>query len=217
MTRKKLKTAAAWAAMVLLALVVTVVTCDGIVRAKAKGRLYDCVADVPHRTVGLLLGTSPVTPWGARNNYYTYRMDAAQQLFEAGKIDYVLVSGDNRTRYYDEPSMMRDSLVARGVPTDRIVLDYAGLRTLDSVVRAKEIFGQDTITIISQPFHNERAIFLARHYGIEAIGYNARDVSRFDKWLKIHSRELLARVKLFLDLAVGKKPHFLGKQEKIGE
>ena len=98
------------------------------------------------------------------------------------------------------------------IPEDKIILDYAGFRTLDSVVRAKEIFGQNSITIISQPFHNERAIYLANNYGIEAIGYNAQDVEYWKKKLKIHGREYLARVKMFIDLCTGKQPKFLGEK-----
>ena len=94
-------------------------------------------------------------------------------------------------------------------------MDYAGFRTLDSVVRAKEIFGQDSITIISQSFHNERALYLAKHYGIEAVGYNAKDVEYWKKKLKIHGREYLARVKMFIDLYTGKQPKFLGEKIKI--
>ena len=111
---------------------------------------------------------------------------------------------------------MRDSLIVRGVPKERIFQDYAGFRTLDSVVRCKEIFGQDSITIISQAFHNERAIYLAEHNGINTIALNARDLtSPRSKWLKIHSRELLARVKMFIDLATNKRPRFSGEKIPI--
>ncbi|WP_288317118.1 ElyC/SanA/YdcF family protein [uncultured Muribaculum sp.] len=189
--------------------------CFSIVKSNADNRLYSDVKQIPHNKVGLLLGTAPVTPWGVHNNYYDYRINAAIELFKAGKIDYILVSGDNHSTDYDEPSCMRDSLLVKGVPKDKIILDYAGFRTLDSVVRAKEIFGQDSITIISQSFHNERALYLAKHYGIEAVGYNAKDVEYWKKKLKIHGREYLARVKMFIDLYTGKQPKFLGEKIKI--
>lgn len=202
-------------ASILIACMATASICFSIVKSNADNRLYSDVKQIPHNKVGLLLGTAPVTPWGVHNNYYDYRINAAIELFKAGKIDYILVSGDNHSTDYDEPSCMRDSLLVKGVPKDKIILDYAGFRTLDSVVRAKEIFGQDSITIISQSFHNERALYLAKHYGIEAVGYNAKDVEYWKKKLKIHGREYLARVKMFIDLYTGKQPKFLGEKIKI--
>ena len=111
---------------------------------------------------------------------------------------------------------MKDSLLKRGIPKEALVLDFAGLRTLDSVVRSKEIFGQDSVTVISQQFHNERAIFLARHYGISAIGFNALDVS-INKGMKTQIRELFARVKVYLDFFTGKQPRHLGNRIEIPE
>ena len=192
-------------------------TCDILVRINAKDYIHDRVEDIPHNKTGLLLGTAPFTPSGEHNYYFDYRIEAASALFHAGKVDYLLVSGDNHVKEYDEATCMRDSLMAHGVPESRIVLDYAGFRTLDSVVRAKEIFGQDSITVISQQFHNERALYLAHHSDIHAVAFNARDVMRTSKWLKIHTREFLARTKMFIDLAIGKQPHFLGQKEPIGE
>lgn len=207
-----------WIGVIAIAAVVVVVlvivVCDGWVRGYACDKTFDTTDAIPHRTVGLLLGTAPITPQGEHNYYFDYRIEAAARLFQAGKIDYILVSGDNHDRDYDEPTCMRDSLVAHGVPADRIVLDYAGFRTLDSIVRAKEIFGQDSLTIISQKFHNERAIYLAKSSGISAVGYNARDVARRAKYIKIHGREYLARVKMFLDLLTDKQPRFLGEKEE---
>ncbi len=198
-----------------LACAVVALVCDTIVRHNTNGRAYDDINKLPHNKVGLLLGTSPLDKQGNTNYYFIYRIDAAEELIKSGKIDYILVSGDNSSVGYDEPTWMRDSLVGRGVPEDRIVLDFAGLRTLDSVVRAKEVFGQDSITIISQLFHNERALYLADYNGINAIAYNAKDVTLWHKWLKIHSREYLARVKMMIDLAINKQPHFLGEKVEI--
>ena len=201
--------------IILITCVFATIACDAVVRFNAKDAIYDQVDIIPHNKVGLLLGTAPFTPTGQHNYYFDYRIEAASSLFHAGKVDYVLVSGDNHVKDYDEATCMRDSLMAHGVPENRIVLDYAGFRTLDSVVRAKEIFGQDSITIISQQFHNERALYLAKHNDIHAVAFNAKDVSIRSKWLKIHTRELLARVKLFIDLAIGKQPHFLGDKIEI--
>lgn len=212
---RKIKIAVSSVLMLIIVCAGTAFICFSIVKNNAENRLYSDVKQIPHNKVGLLLGTAPVTPWGVHNNYYDYRINAATELFKAGKIDYILVSGDNHSTDYDEPTCMRDSLMVRGIPKDKIILDYAGFRTLDSVVRAKEIFGQDSITIISQQFHNERALYLAKHYEIEAVAYNAKDVEYWKKKLKIHGREYLARVKMFIDLYTGKKPKFLGERIKI--
>jgi len=211
MKQKIIKTIA-WLAVACLALIAT---CDIAVKATAHGRTYDNVSDIPHNRVGLLLGTNSTTPRGTHNYYYTHRINAAAELFHAGKVDYLLISGDNSSKHYDEPTMMRDSLLLHGVPADRIVLDYAGFRTLDSVIRAKEVFGQSSFTIISQKFHNERALAQARHYGIDAIAYNADDVILGYPWIKVQCRERLARVKLYLDLLTGKQPKFLGEKVNI--
>lgn len=211
MKQKIIKTVA-WLAVACLALIAA---CDIAVKATAHGRTYDNISDIPHNRVGLLLGTNSTTPRGTHNYYYTHRINAAAELFHAGKVDYLLISGDNSSKHYDEPTMMRDSLLQHGVPADRIVLDYAGFRTLDSVVRAKEVFGQSSFTIISQKFHNERALVQARHYGIDAIAYNADDVILGYPWVKVQCRERLARVKLYLDLLTGKQPKFLGEKVNI--
>ena len=195
-----------------------VVVCNVLVAGCASGKVFDRVEKIPHRKVGLLLGTAPVTPWGTKNLYFTYRIDAAVKLFHAKKVDYFIVSGDNHSTDYDEPTCMRDSLVACGVPDERIISDYVGFRTLDLEVRCKAIFGQDSVTVISQSFHNERAIYLAGHNQIDAIAFYAQDVtSVWTTWLRGHSRELLARVKIFIDLIIGKQPRFWGEKVKIPE
>lgn len=178
---RKIKIAVSSVLLLIIVCAGTVFFCFHIVKSSAENRLFSDVTKIPHNKVGLLLGTAPVTPWGVHNNYYDYRINAATELFKAGKIDYILVSGDNHSTDYDEPTCMRDSLMVRGIPKDKIILDYAGFRTLDSVVRAKEIFGQDSITIISQQFHNERALYLAKRYEIEAVAYNAKDVEYWKK------------------------------------
>ena len=143
-----------------------------------------------------------------------YRIDAAVKLFRQGKIKYLIVSGDNGRKEYNEPETMRADLISAGVDSSKIFLDYAGFRTFDSVVRLKEIFGQDAVTIISQPFHNERAIYIATGEKINAIGFNAKDVnSRVG--MKTQIREKLARVKVIIDFWFGKKPKFLGNKIQI--
>lgn len=192
------------------------VAADGCIKESTKESMFVSVGDIPKNRVGLLLGTSKYISNGSLNHYWKYRIEAAVELFKAGKVDYIIVSGDNSKDDYDEPTNMKADLMEAGVPENRIVLDYAGFRTLDSVVRCKEIFSQDSCTIISQRFHNERAIYLAQQNGIVAIGYNAKDVNVFYGF-KTMLREKLARVKLFVDLMVGKKPKFGGEKVKVGE
>lgn len=199
-------------ALSLLALFIS----NKLVDQNAEGLIYISTDKIPHNKVGLLLGTSKYNKSGTINIFYKRRIEAAVQLFKSGKIDYVLVSGDNSTKTYDEPTTFKEDLIEAGVPEDRIVLDYAGFRTLDSIVRAKEVFGQNTFTIISQQFHNERALYIAKQHDIDAIAFNAQDAKgSTDRKVKI--REAFARVKMMLDLIVGKDPKFLGQREYIGE
>lgn len=135
-------------------------------------------------------------------------------MVKAGKVKYIIASGDNSTRQYNEPQEMKEDLIKAGVHPSRIYLDYAGFRTFDSIVRLHEIFGQDSVTVISQQFHNERAIYLASHEGIYAVGFNARDVNR-EQGMRVQTREKLARVKVFVDYLVGEEPKFLGEKVVI--
>ena len=137
------------------------------------------------------------------------------ELFHAGKVDFIIASGDNHTRQYDEPTAMRDSLIARGVPSERIILDFAGFRTLDSVVRAQEIFGCDSLTIISQYDHCARALYLARANGIDAVAISAPLNAGRRVRTRLAIREWLARDKMMLDIWFGKQPHFLGEKIRI--
>lgn len=200
--------------ILLVLCLISIYGADKLVEKTAEGRLYNSADSIPHNKIGLLLGTSKTLPNGHTNLYYTYRIQAAVELFKAGKIDFILVSGDNSRKDYDEPSTIKNDLIAAGIPAEKIYLDYAGFRTLDSVVRCKEIFGQTSITVISQPFHNERAIFIAGYKNIQAIGYNARDVNAHYGF-KTRLREKFARVKMILDLVFGKSPKYLGEKVEI--
>ena len=182
----------------------------------SKTRVYDDLSDIPHYHTALVLGTSPEGRFGDPNRFFIARINAAAELYESGKIDRILVSGDNRHKDYNEPAAMRVALIEKGIPEDIIFLDYAGFRTFDSVVRAKEVFGQSAFIVVSQKFHTERAVFIAGKKGIDAIGYNATDVSLRSGGIITHVREWGARCKVFLDLLFGKKPHFLGEPIDIG-
>lgn len=211
-----------WGKYVILAFILLLLACGGmmgvcnaVVKHHAQGRIYADVNDIPYRKVGLVLGTVPVKN-GHQNRYYQYRMDAAAELYFANKVSYLLLSGDNHISHYNEPESMRKSLVERGVPDSVIYLDCAGFRTFDSMVRAKKVFAQDSVTVVSQQWHNERAIYIAEHYGLDAIALSARDYTVGRKiYLKNHLREALAKVKVVLDLLFNKQPHFLGDIEPI--
>ncbi len=187
-----------------------------IVKTSAKNKTFYKADQIKKNKVGLVLGTAKYLKNGHLNLYFKYRIDATVTLYKQGKIDYVLISGDNGHKNYDEPTDFKNELIKRGIPANKIFLDYAGFRTLDSVIRAKEIFGQDSITIISQKFHNERAIYLASNNGIDAVGFNAKDVT-IKYGLKTKIREYLARTKAVLDVIFGIKPKFLGKKIEISD
>lgn len=202
---------------IIIAIAIVIVGCYLLVKCKTKDKTFDNVADIPHRKVGLLLGTSPLVPNGDPNFYYINRITATADLYKAGKVDKIIASGGDYSSRpsggYNELIAMRDSLVAHGVPDSVIILDYDGTRTLNSIVKAKEIYGVDSITIISQEYHNERAIFLASHNGIDAIGYNAKPSHIITKRIKNEGREFFARVKLFVDVILGEKPKFETKEK----
>ncbi len=194
--------------------IVALFVADYLVKETAKGKLFSETGLLKHHKVGLLLGTSKYTGNGLQNLFYRYRLEATIELYRSGKVDYILISGDNSRKEYSEPEMMKADLIAMGIPAEKIFLDFAGFRTLDSIVRCKEIFGETEIVVISQQFHNERAIFIADKKGIKAVGYNAKDVDgRYG--LKVAIREKLARVKLMLDIALNKQPKYLGSKITI--
>lgn len=187
---------------ILLLIVLFVVTCHYLVLSNARGRLYDDADSIPHRTYGMLLGTSPKSRiTGKKNVFYKYRIDAAVALYNSGKVDTILISGsDHSHEGVDETVCMRDSLLSRGVPAEIIMTDGEGYRTIESVLRARDVFGINSYTVISQRFHNERTLYLSDHLGLhDTIGYNA--VSPHTGWSFItYIREYLARVKMFLDI-----------------
>ena len=181
----------------------------------AAERCFDYAESVPHRKVGVVLGTSKFVSAGRENHHYRNRIEAAAKLFAAGGVEYLIVSG-NQSKNYDEPSTMRADLVRLGVPVNRIYMDPGGMRTLDSVVRAGEIFGQREFTVISQRFHNERAIFIGSRRGLDVIGYDAPDVG-FVRGLRTAFRERFARLMAVLDVTIlDRRPQKLGEPVTIG-
>lgn len=183
--------------------------------AQTQDKVFATLDELPSNQVGLLLGTSKRYRSGKENLYFRYRIEAAAKLYHTGKVKHLIVSGDNRTIYYNEPIDMKKALIKQGVPSRAITLDYAGFRTLDSVVRCKKVFGQNEVTIISQQFHTFRALFIGNSHGLNAVGYVAKDVPGHSHY-KIAIREFLARTKAVVDVYVlGRQPKFLGNPEHI--
>jgi len=197
-----------------LVLLLIILVCNFIISSTTEDKTYSDINTIPPNRVGLVLGTSNRISNGSSNPYYTYRIDATVALYKAGKIKFILVSGDNGSIYYNEPNTIKKDLIKAGIPEEVIFLDYAGFRTLDSMVRAKFIFGLDNVTVISQKFHNERAIYIAEQKGLKAIGFNAQDLST-SQGFKVHLREYLARVKVFIDMILNTQPKFYGATIEI--
>jgi SanA protein len=195
----------------IISVLIITIWSNHTIKEASKNYITDNINDVETNKVGLLLGTSKLLKGGYKNEYFFNRIDATVELYKKGKIHNVLISGDHGTQNYNEPLDMKKELIKNGIPDSVIYLDYAGFRTLDAVVRANAIFGQSSFLIISQKFHNERAIFLAQKNGLNAYGYNAKDVS-YGYGLSTNIREYFARVKVFLDLLFGIKPKFLGEK-----
>ncbi len=182
-----------------LALVVT--TANLWMVCAARPYIYADVAAVPRNDVALVLGTGPLTAAGHTNLHFVVRVNAAAALLKSGKAKHLLVSGDNHIRNYDEPTEMQNALLKLGVAKSQITLDYAGLRTLDSMERARKIFGQTKLTIVTEDFHAARSIFLARHFGIEPVVFCGEKLPPV--WTRnMELREVAARVLAVCDVYV---------------
>ena len=180
------------------------IICNQIVVNNARGKAFSDIDSIKYNKVGLLLGTTPQARIGRITNYFfIYRIDAAEELYKAGKIEQILISGDeNSLDGINEPECMRDSLVARGIPSNAIFLDGKGYRTINSVINANKVYGLKSFTIISQEFHNERALYQAEHLGLDMEniqGYNAK-MPKSRRAFLTTIREYFARVKMFIDL-----------------
>lgn len=201
-----------------LALLTVMACCELWTELPAAPRCHSRVQDCRDGSVGLVLGCSKYVARGRLNYFFTGRIKAAAELWHAGKLRCIIVSGDNRAANYNEPRDMKNALVAEGVPEDRIVCDYAGLRTLDSVVRAQKVFGAERITIISQQEHVERAVTIARHHDIDAEGLEATlPPCSLGTRLKQGLRERAARVAMVADFIFGVQPKHLGDPVQLPE
>jgi SanA protein len=190
-------------------------TSDRLCQAAARGRIFRTVESVPANDVGLVLGTGKRTQRGTPNLHFSQRMTAAAVLYRSGRVRHLLVSGDNHIKGYDEATDMRDALISAGVPTNAITCDFAGFRTLDSVVRASSVFGLTNFTIVSEEFHCPRALWIARRHGLDAVAFAAPDLKA--RWsVRVKAREVLARAWCAIDLYVlNRNPKFPGPPETI--
>lgn len=182
---------------------------------QTKSQVYSDLQDVPNSDIALVLGTSKYLVEGGINPYFKNRIEAASELYKANKIKHIIVSGDHRTEYYNEPKTMMEELVLMGIPEEAITLDHAGLRTLDSIVRCKEVFGEDNIIVVTQKFHTYRALFISQYYSLKASGYVAGNIPLTNS-LSILVREFFARPLAVLDLYIlNTKPELGRKQDQI--
>lgn len=210
-----LKKTLKWLSLLLLLFGILIIFSNYWIIKSTKKQLYTDVNLIPKNDVAILLGASKTLKNGHENLFFKYRIEAAAELYKAGKIKYIIVSGDNHKKQYDEATDMWNALIALGIPDSCITLDYAGFRTLDSMVRCLKVFGRKDATVISQEFHNQRAVFIGNYYDMNVVAFNAKDVpNQFS--LKTRVREYFAKFKAVLDLYVlHKQPHFLGEKVEI--
>jgi SanA protein len=193
-----------------------ILSIDIYMSKKAQTDIYKDVKNIPDKKAALVLGTAKYMVGGGKNYFYTYRIRAAAELFKAGRVKSIVVSGDHSTKYYNETGKMKKDLMRAGVPGKYITLDPLGVRTLDSVVRAEAIFDLKDYIIVSQKFHLERALFIAKAKGQKAIGFMAKDIPGTAAAYRMKAREYLARAKAFLDVYIlHTMPKFDGKKEKV--
>lgn len=204
-----------WPLLLILSILALVIGSNLWVLGSTYHNIFHDIAEVPAKKCALVLGTSPRIQGGQKNAHFINRLEAVTQLYNEGKIEHILVSGDNATKYYNEPKEMKKELVKRNIPSQKITCDFAGFRTLDSIIRAKEIFELSEFIIVSDDFHVPRAIFSAEAKGIPVIAYSSGAVP-FKYSARSRFRENLARVKAVFDLYLFKtEPKFLGNKEPI--
>ncbi len=186
-------------ALTPIAIFSLILACDIAISNNSSGRIYDNIDDIPFNETCVVLGTTPYSKnMKSGNPYFNNRMNATAELYKNGKIKRIIVSGDS-SKNYDETKKMHEALVKRGIPKKDIIKDTKGKNTIKSIKEVKRRFKLDEFTIVSQKFHNERALFIADHYKLKAIGYNADDMN-IKKGYRVYFREKLARIKVFIDI-----------------
>ena len=205
-----------WIFLIVLFIIIGLLSIDGYISKQAEADIYKDISKVPAKKAALVLGTAKYMIGGGQNYFYTYRIRAAAKLFKTGKVKAIVVSGDNSTMYYNETGKMQKDLINAGIPSQYITLDPLGVRTLDSLVRAEAIFDLKDYIIVSQKFHLERALFIAKAKGQKVIGFMAKDIPGTTAAYRMKAREYLARAKAFLDVYIlHTTPRFDGKKEKV--
>ena len=205
-----------WIFLIVLFILIGLFSMDIYISKQAEADIYKDISKVPAKKAALVLGTAKYMIGGGKNYFYTYRIRAAVKLFKAGKVKAIVVSGDHSTKYYNETGKMQKDLMKAGIPSQYITLDPLGVRTLDSLVRAEAIFDLKDYIIVSQKFHLERALFIAKAKGQKVIGFMAKDIPGTAAAYRMKAREYLARAKAFLDVYIlHTAPKFDGKKEKV--
>ncbi|NMM50438.1 SanA/YdcF family protein [Marinigracilibium pacificum] len=200
---------------VLISLVLIIGITNLIVIISNQDNIKSSIDELDHAEVGLVLGTSRFLVKGGENPFFSKRIDAAAELYHSGKVDHLLVSGDNKYKSYNEPRFMYQALIEKGVPHESITFDFAGFRTLDSVVRSKEIFGLNEVVIVTQEFHAYRALQIGKKIGLNAQAFAAEEVPLNESFF-VRAREILARTAMFADLYIlNTQPEHLGERQQI--
>lgn len=198
----------------LILLISIIIGANMWVLRSTDNQIYSDIDQIPETELALVLGTSHRLVNGSPNPYFMERMQLAARLYGEGKVKHILVSGDNATMYYNEPIVMKNALIKLGVPEEVITLDYAGFRTLDSIVRCKKVFDQNDVTIITQSFHSYRALFISDYYNMKSIAMVNEDGPDIPR--EMIFREYLARTLAVFDLyIINREPKFLGKKETL--
>ena len=170
------------------------------------GRTYDKISKIPPRETALVLGTSPKMMSGAANPYFISRMEAVSLLYHHGKIKNIIVSGE-KSKGYDEPAAMKKFLIYQeGIPEDIILEDPKGFNTHASILRSKNVYKRKNIIIVTQGFHNIRALFFARNNSMNALGFNAREISKPESFYRNQFREFFARILAVTYYIIGYSP-----------
>lgn len=213
--RRRLRRLALATGVLILLTLGAIAGADLLCRSTSSGKIFHSPATVPANDVAVVLGTAKLTAAGNENLHFTQRIKAAAELYQAGKVRHLIVSGDNSVAHYDEPSDMRAALIAAGVPTNAITCDFAGFRTLDSVLRAHSVFGLTNFTIVTEAFHCPRAVWIGQRHGLKVVAFAAPDLSA--RWsARVKAREALARALCAMDLYVVKRqPKFPGPAERL--
>lgn len=196
----------------LLCSIISLVVINQAIGFYVRNQIYTDINKLPYRPYGVVLGTSKYFGQNSINLFYHNRLLSTYELFSAGKVDYLLLSGDNRTHQYNEPRTMFQDLKKMGISTEFMYMDFAGFRTLDSVIRADRVFKAHSFTIITQKFHCERALFIAKYHNIDAICFVANYPQGYHF---VRFREFFARLQLLWDILIEKEPHFLGQPEPL--